>query len=169
MSQGSAPYRWHHRVVRHRTGGLDVQVDAGRCLLADDGISLGAPAVAADLLLVRDRHADETEQGRTSDSSRLDFLDSAPRGVDYERMAHGSCNAEELATILSENLSDVRYDSKTRSGTATIPNVGSIAFHESPNDPAVVLNLKVTKRFKGSAESSLQFLEALSVAWNNSD
>jgi hypothetical protein len=33
----------------------------------------------------------------------------------------------------------------------------------------VVLNLKVTKRFKGSAESSMQFLEALSVAWNNSD
>jgi hypothetical protein len=84
-------------------------------------------------------------------------------------MAHGSCNAEEFASILSENLRDVRYDLKTRSGTATIPNVGSIEFRESASDPAVVVNLKITKRFKGSAQSALQFLDALTVAWSNSD
>jgi hypothetical protein len=84
-------------------------------------------------------------------------------------MADRSCDAQELASILSENLRDVRYNLATRSGTATIPNVGSIEFHESASDPAVVVNLKITKRFKGSAESALHFLDALSVAWSNSD
>jgi hypothetical protein len=79
------------------------------------------------------------------------------------------CNAEKFAVVLAESFRDIRYDEKRRSGTATIPNVGSIEFRESSNDPAVIVNLLVTKRFKGDAESAINFLEALSTAWSNSD
>jgi len=78
-------------------------------------------------------------------------------------------NTEQLAATLAENFNDVRYDGKRRSGSATIPNVGTIEFRESSNDPAVVVNLLITKRFKGSAESAVEFLESLMTAWRNSD
>jgi hypothetical protein len=78
-------------------------------------------------------------------------------------------NADQLAHVLAEEFQGVRYDKKRRSGTATIPNVGTIEFRESSNDPAVIVMLTVTKRFKGTAESALQFLALLHEAWSNSD
>ena len=79
------------------------------------------------------------------------------------------CDAEQLAAVLAENFTDVRYDKKKRSGTATIPNVGGIEFRESGNDPAVIVNLVSPKRFKGSAETAVDFIEVLQGAWRNSD
>lgn len=78
-------------------------------------------------------------------------------------------DAEKFAAVLAENFIGVRYDEKKGTGTATIPNVGGIEFHESANDPAVVVNLVSPKRFKGSAESAVDFLEKLQDAWRNSD
>lgn len=78
-------------------------------------------------------------------------------------------NAERFAVILAENFRDVRYDQKKRSGTATVPNVGGIEFHESSNDPAVVVNLVFPKRFKGSADTAAEFIDTLQDAWRNSD
>ena len=78
-------------------------------------------------------------------------------------------NTEQFAVLLAENFSDVRYNTKTRTGTATIPNVGGIAFRESGNDPAVIVDLTFPKRFKGSAETAAEFLETLQGAWRNSD
>jgi hypothetical protein len=79
------------------------------------------------------------------------------------------CNAEQLATTLAESFQGVSYDKKKRTGTATIPNVGTIEFHESGNDPAVIINLRHTKRFKGSAETAVNFLETLIALWSDSD
>ena len=78
-------------------------------------------------------------------------------------------NAEQFATILGDNFTDVRYDKKSRSGTATIPNVGGIAFRESGNDPAVIVTLTSPKRFKGTAETAAEFIGTLQDAWRNSD
>lgn len=56
-------------------------------------------------------------------------------------------DAEKFAAVLAENFRGVRYDEKKGTGTATIPNVGWIEFHESAVD----------------------FLEKLQDAWRNSD
>jgi hypothetical protein len=78
-------------------------------------------------------------------------------------------NAEQLASVLKENFRGVTYDPKKRTGSATIPNVGQIEFHESANDPAVIVQLSFPKRFKGTSESAMDFLDALMAAWSNSD
>lgn len=78
-------------------------------------------------------------------------------------------NTEQFATLLGENFSNVRYDVKRRTGTATIPNVGGIEFREAGNEPAVIINLAFPKRFKGNAETALEFIEVLINAWGNSD
>ena len=80
-----------------------------------------------------------------------------------------TCNAEQFAAVLAENFQDVRYDEKSRSGSASVPNVGTIEFRESGNDPAVVIRILSTKRFKGSAETAAQFIDQLMDAWGNSD
>jgi hypothetical protein len=78
-------------------------------------------------------------------------------------------NSEQFAVILAENFTDVRFNQAKRTGSATIPNVGTIEFRESGNDPAVIVNLLITKRFKGTAETAFEFLEKLRKAWGNSD
>ncbi len=77
---------------------------------------------------------------------------------------------DEFATVLSENLEGVSYDSKTQKGTAYVPNVGSIEFRSPSNEPGVIINLVRTKRFKAtSPESAIEFIEHISEAWGNSD
>lgn len=78
-------------------------------------------------------------------------------------------NAEQFAVILNQNFQGVRYDAEKRSGRATIPTVGTLEFREAGSDPAVVVALTSTKRFKGSAEAAVRFVEALQVAWADSD
>lgn len=78
-------------------------------------------------------------------------------------------NTEQFALALAENFQDVRYDPKKRAGTATVPNVGMIEFRESANDPMVIINITFPKRFKGTAETALEFMEKLGEAWSNSD
>ncbi len=81
--------------------------------------------------------------------------------------------AAEFAKVLDEELepqaSHVRYDADRRSGFAYFPNIGSIEFRESANDPAVIITIQFPKRFKGSADSAIEFLRTLSAAWSNSD
>ncbi len=83
------------------------------------------------------------------------------------------CSAEQFAAVLDENFngtfSQLKYDKKTRSGTAIIPNVGAIEFRESSNDPMVIVTLVSPKRFKGTAETASDFIEVLINAWGNSD
>ena len=83
------------------------------------------------------------------------------------------CSAEQFAAVLDENFnrtfSQLKYDKKTRSGTAIIPNVGAIEFRESSNDPAVIIKLVSPQRFKGTADTALDFIEVLIKAWRNSD
>ena len=64
---------------------------------------------------------------------------------------------------------DVKYSEETGTGSAYIPNVGTIEFHDSANDPAVVINFTYTARFKGSADTAIEFIDALHDAWSNSD
>jgi hypothetical protein len=78
-------------------------------------------------------------------------------------------NTEEFAHSLAEQITTVWYDPKRNQGTAHIPNVGTITFREASNDPAVIVQLTQSSRFKGSAESAAEFLERLSQAWGNSD
>jgi hypothetical protein len=80
-----------------------------------------------------------------------------------------ACQAEQLAVALAVNFTNVRYNLEKRSGSATIPNVGTIEFRESGNDPAVIVNLMLPKWFKGSADTTMAFLETLMEAWRNSD
>ena len=80
-----------------------------------------------------------------------------------------ACQAEQFAVSLATNFTDVRYNLQKRSGSATIPNVGTIEFHEAGNEPSVIVNLIVTKRFKGSADTVMAFLEKLMEAGTNSD
>jgi hypothetical protein len=79
------------------------------------------------------------------------------------------CNAEQFAAALAENFQGVTYDAKKRSGTASVPNVGTIEFREAGSDPAVIVHLYNTKRFKGTAETAVHFIEELMEAWSNSD
>jgi hypothetical protein len=78
-------------------------------------------------------------------------------------------NTKQFATVLADNFLGVTYDEARNSGTATIPSVGTIKFREAGNDPAVIVNLVITQRFKGSAETALDFIERLRDAWGNSD
>lgn len=78
-------------------------------------------------------------------------------------------NSQQFAIVLAENFRDVRYDEKKRAGTATIPNIGGITFREAGNDPAVIVELAFPKRFKGTAETAINFIEVLREAWSNSD
>jgi hypothetical protein len=77
--------------------------------------------------------------------------------------------SEKLAVVLAENFRTVQYDQRSGKGWTHIPNVGVVNFRQSANDPAVILELQVTKRFKGDADNSIKFLEILSEAWSNSD
>lgn len=78
-------------------------------------------------------------------------------------------NAEEFAVALNQNFEGVKYDAEKRRGTAYVPTVGRVDFHESGSDPAVVVELTSTKRFKGSTASALRFVNALMAAWADSD
>jgi hypothetical protein len=78
-------------------------------------------------------------------------------------------NSAEFAVLMAESFRDVRYNEAKRSGTATVPNVGTIEFREAGSDPAVIVNLVLPKRFKGSAETAAAFIEVLRQAWSNSD
>jgi hypothetical protein len=81
-------------------------------------------------------------------------------------MAH---QTDEFAAVLTENFNGIEYDPKTRRGHAYIPNVGSITFREPGNEPGVIIELVQTKRFKGTMETAIEFLERLHDAWGNSD
>lgn len=79
-------------------------------------------------------------------------------------------NTEQFADALkSEGFRDVRFNKGKLSGTAAVPNVGVIEFHESGNDPAVIVNFTFLKSFKGTAETTINFIETLRGAWANSD
>jgi hypothetical protein len=78
-------------------------------------------------------------------------------------------NTEQFAAVLAENFIGVQYDKTKNRGTATIPNVGTINFREAGNEPSVIVELVLTKRFKGSAETALDFIEKIHTAWGNSD
>lgn len=77
--------------------------------------------------------------------------------------------ADEFARIMAENFREVRYDPEKRRGTVLVPTIGVVDFRESANDPAVILDLSHTKRFKGGAETAVEFLDRLREAWGNSE
>ena len=78
------------------------------------------------------------------------------------------CNAERLFDDLKPHYWDVSYNPKTREGHANCGSIG-FRFHESGNDPAVILNLTKISRFKGTDEGALAFIKALRAAFSNSD
>jgi hypothetical protein len=78
------------------------------------------------------------------------------------------CNAERLFDALKPDYWDTSYNPKTRAGYANLGFTG-IHFHESGNDPAVIITLVSPPRFKGTDEGALAFIEALRAAFFNSD
>ena len=77
-------------------------------------------------------------------------------------------DAKEFAASLSESWKHVRYDAVNNVGNADL-GLLKLRFWEHSSDPAVCVEVALTRRIKGSAEDVIEMVEKIQQAIRNSD